>query len=624
MKNRQVSKWLMAIFILMAGLSFTSCSDDDDNPVVPPVVEEEEEGENEGEGEDEEVVNPAGDDFYMYVNREWHQSVAGSDKSCGYSFDLEEKALNMTTETFKGMEEAVLIAQALSKVAENQEEAEEMVESIINEITSGIKTKDDAFRAIGKCINLGLVNMFKPYLAYDESVIGYCLYSEESDEEESDEEEGRSIRFFKKVNMRSSQRLSPETRASNTALNNIIEGMGLNPDYYFHDKSIDKDLSELNGFTKGQLVTIIRNSIEEELLPYCADEYANEITGGAMPNTEKFVINTIWESLFYPHAYKLVENNLTTELKDRFKEYAEELRTIFAHRIENNKWLSAESKQFATDKLAKMKMFLGEPEQWFEEGFPKLKGENMLEDILEIKKSRIRLFEAMQGLDKSTHSMTLAMYIPDGIMFSDYNAFYSSETNALHILPAVMLTPDYGTDKRLSENYAALYVIGHEMTHGFDSEGALYDASGIETDWMTAEDKEKFNALNNSLIEQISTFEVAPGIMADGQRTVMEDVADLGGLNIAYDALNARLKKEGITSEEDLKAERENFFLRYAYIQRASYSAEELQELLQDEHSIEHIRVNGIVQHMDSWYDLFSVTERDSLYLPAAKRVTIW
>jgi predicted metalloendopeptidase len=161
------------------------------------------------------------------------------------------------------------------------------------------------------------------------------------------------------------------------------------------------------------------------------------------------------------------------------------------------------------------------------------------------------------------------------------------------------------------------------MTHGFDKDGSEYDGDGLENDWWTAEDKNKFLALNDMFSTQISTFEAAPGIMTDGERTNTEDVADLGGLNIAFDAMTEHLKKKGVTGDE-LKEAQKKFFIRHALRLCTNYSAEDLQEMLTDEHSVDKIRVNGIIQHMDSWYDLFNVVEGDALYLPKEERIVIW
>ena len=171
--------------------------------------------------------------------------------------------------------------------------------------------------------------------------------------------------------------------------------------------------------------------------------------------------------------------------------------------------------------------------------------------------------------------------------------------------------------------YGAFFDIGHEITHGFDKEGSKYDGDGLENDWWTPADRAKFMALNDKFSAQISTFEAAPGIMTDGERTNTEDVADLGGFNIAFDAMTEYLKSEGVEGHE-LEEAQKKFFIRHAKRYCSHYTQEILQELLNDVHSVAKIRVNGIVQHVDKWYDLFNVKEGDNLYLPKEERVVIW
>ena len=129
--------------------------------------------------------------------------------------------------------------------------------------------------------------------------------------------------------------------------------------------------------------------------------------------------------------------------------------------------------------------------------------------------------------------------------------------------------------------------------------------------------------MNNKFIKQIGTHEAAPGVMANGELTIGEYVADLGGLNIAFDALTEYLKKQGVSGEQ-LKKAQKDFYEYYAYRYRTQYNEADLQAQLEDEHGVDKVRVNAMVQHMDSWYELFNVVEGDLLYLPKEERVNIW
>lgn len=608
-----LSKWF-ALFILAAGLGFASCSEDDNDipsgEVTPPTEKP----------ETEHVVNPAGNNFYMYVNEQWHKGLTQGEEIQGYMADVDNQLPAKVGQAVGSDEIFTKLVQALGKAAANQAASEAKVEAVINSVLGDVKTKNDAFKAIGKCIGMGFGSMFKLCLAIDDEVVGYCIASGIEDEDNS---RGVEVGFNQKHRLKALKRMTAVSREANAAMTNIIAGIGLDPDYYMHDEAVDNDLKELNGYSKSKLVEIIRESIKAELLPYCADKYAVEYSGGALKDMTEYFQGTMMNDLSYPISYLYAKKYVTPDVKQAFKGYAEELRSAFNKRIQNNAWLSAQTKQAAQDKLAKMKFFIGEPDEWVEEGFPKPAGNSMVDDMMEVKKSRVRLVAAMQGKDKREHSLMWGMYDSEGINLYEYNAFYAPQTNAIHILPAFMMAPEYTPDMKASKMYAAFFVMAHEMTHGFDLEGAGFDAEGLEKNWWTAEDKAKFEALNKKLIQQISQLEAAPGIKANGAKTVTEDVADLGGINIAFDALNEVLKKNGMSAEQ-MNAEYKGFFEHYAYRFRTWYPAEELKAQLEDVHSVATVRVNGMVQHMDKWYELYKVVEGDSLYLPKDKRVTIW
>lgn len=609
MKKEKFLNWLFILSVLVSGLTFASCSDDNDDSnddITPPVVD---------------VPNPAGDDFYMFVNGEWHENLTDRKETQGYMPDVADMLEEMTDEACEDMEEYQMVMQSLQKLEEGDQQANiKRVEEIVAFILSEIETEYDAYVAIGKCISMGLMeNELKLYMVYEGDKIRYTFGPIDVE----GDEQGNALNT-KKFTYRKYTKYAPKTRAGEDFVDGILEGVDMNPEYFVYDEEFTGEAFEnLSAMSLDELKIYIQNNIRAGLYPYCGDELTNQLTAGAVETTADF-LNMMRNSLFtYSIAYKFNELYITEEVKEQFKEYGEELRGAFAKRIENNEWLSAQTKQAALDKLEKMSFFFGGPEEWEEDGFPEPEGELLVDDILELKESRTRVIEAM--LDKSifTESMTFVMYRPDGLSSNECNAAYMPENNSINILPAYMMEPEWSEDMDPAEMYATFYVIAHEITHGFDKEGSQYDAYGQENDWWTAEDKEKFLELNDKFSQQISTFEAAPGILADGERTNEEDVADLGGFNIAFDALNEYMKKNGVTGEE-LKEAQKRFFEKHALRHCKHYSDEELMSQLADVHSVNKIRVNGIVQQMDAWYELYNVVEGDSLYLPEEERVVIW
>jgi predicted metalloendopeptidase len=481
---------------------------------------------------------------------------------------------------------------------------------------------------VGEWIKKGyLENLFRLYttISEHEDKVCYTICPDEvtlklAGASQGDDEEGEEARHFKFANY---QKYTSMTRGGEDLMSSIVAGMGLDPNCFMIEDSLKTLYENFNAMSLDELKATIIGYAGSELYMYCGDDNTSEATNGYTDNTRDVLDAHLRHLLTYPLSYYYCEKYVDDEVKAKYGTYAETIRSVFAKRIENNSWLSGETKEKALEKLNNMKFFIGEPDEWNLETFPKLNSKLFVENILEAKQSRINTALSLIGKPKRENCIPAVILAPSGMGTYAYNAFYIPSTNAMTILNCFMTAPEYTEDMQPADLYALFYVIGHELTHGFDKKGSQYDANGNLNNWWTAEDKEKFDALNDDLAQQISTFEIAPGIMANGYRTVTEDVADLGGFNIAFDALNEYLAEHGVTGEE-LKEAQKAYFERHAYRYRSVYSKKYFQEMLNDTHSVSLVRVNGMVQHMDAWYDLYNVSEGDSLYLPADKRITIW
>ena len=609
-----------ALVVLASVWLMPSCSEDD---VVPPVQEEEKEDKPSDEnGENVHVPNPAGDDFYKFVNGEWHESLTNLSTPQGYDYDIAKMLAAKTSECCKTFEPAILIQESLANLLAGGQDANlQRMEEVIEELLADVETKTDAYQAIGKMIGMGLLDSeVKLYMYPEEGIMYFAVVPPQAVQEGEEEAEIRSMKHRK---VKKLKKYSGRSRSTDDTMEAILEGLGMDPDYFLYDESIVPFLTKLEESSLDELKELINDAVASELLPFCGDEFVAEISQGAITSTIDLV-NAVFEELFkYSLSHHFCQTYLTEELKKQYAEYGDELRSVFAKRIENNAWLSTPTKQAALAKLNAMKFFFGEPDVWYEEGFPVLKGELLVDDILEAKASNKRLVEAVLGKDVRDESFTWGICQPGGLGLNTNQAYYSIDTNAMHMHPVYLMAPEFAEDKKPGEIYASFYVMGHEMTHGFDLDGSKYDGEGQENNWWAAEDRAKFEALNNQVIEQIGTFEVAEGIFSNSSKTVTEDVADMGGLNIAFDALTAYLTKKGVSGDE-LKEAQKDFFEHHAYRYRTHYTPETLQAQLEDEHSVDMVRVNGIVQHMDSWYELYNVVEGDALYLPKEERIVIW
>ena len=623
MRKEKFLKSFYALLLLVAGMSFAACSEE---PIDGP-------GSN---GNEDVTASKPGDDFYMYVNGAWHNSLPGQIKSSeGWLFDASASVEEKASELLEEMVEYTTIIESYKRTKSGEMEANvAYADSIYENLSERIEAAEDKAalgHIVGECIKKGYVDMMlKLYTSYPKNGDKVCftlcpdMVMTQIVNGGGEEEEEEARKHGKHLSMGGEKYFS-KTRAAgdDDFMSYVVEGLGYDPDQFLMEDSLVTVYNEMNMAPLEMLKEIVKKALETELYVYCGDDLAQKITENAVASTGQILEKQLPSLLSYPLSYYFCEKYVDDQVKAEYTEYAETMREVFAKRIEANEWLSDPTKQKALEKLNSMKFFIGEPDSWDMEALPKLRGELLLDDILETKQTRIRAIESLLGKDKRNESMTASILLFEGMPTYVYNAGHLFPANSMLMLPAFMMEPEYTSDMDAAKKYAMFYVIGHEMTHGFDLKGSTRDANGNLNNWWEPADREKFEALNDELIQQISTFEIAPGIKANGNNTITEDVADLGGLNIAFDALNEYLKDNGAT-EEEIKEAQKTFFEYHAMRYRAEYTPLQFQFMLGDVHSVNMVRVNGMVQHMDSWYELYNVQEGDALYLPADKRIKIW
>ena len=325
---------------------------------------------------------------------------------------------------------------------------------------------------------------------------------------------------------------------------------------------------------------------------------------------------------------------VTPDQKQRMTAFAEELRQTFRERIQNNVWMSAGSKKNATDKLDAMVFNVGAPDEWFEEGFADLsQEETLLDDILAMRRAKTKLLCTLTGKtvkEASFHQVILELPL------TIVNSCYSHSGNYMNIYPAYMLYPTYDPQQNDAHNYAHMMAWGHEITHGFDTNGAKYNKLGdVGSIWATDADSQEFERRAKQLIDYYSTFDIMPfetGLKNDGAFTVSENVADLGGFYLAYDSYVKHLNKQGFKGEQ-LRLQLQRFYEAYSYLwcskwnerQAITYTiGDESSGTSQNIQSLPRERINGIVSNTDDWYDLFGVMPGDKFYLAPENRIRIW
>ena len=319
-----------------------------------------------------------------------------------------------------------------------------------------------------------------------------------------------------------------------------------------------------------------------------------------------------------------VEKYFPEENKERMIGLVKNLQVALGERIQALEWMSDETKEKAIEKLNTFTVKIGYPDKWRD--YTALEIDPELTYYANIQ--RAAKFEQDYSLsflgkpvDKDKWFMT-----PQTV-----NAYYNPATNEICFPAGILQYPFFDMNADDAFNYGAIgVVIGHEMTHGFDDQGSQFDKDGNLINWWTEEDRARFEERTKVMEEYFNAIEVAPGVYANGAFTLGENIADHGGLQVAYQAFkNAQKAKEveGVKVEgvKDGFTPEQRFFLAYANVWAGNIRPEEvLQRTKSDPHSLGMWRVNGALPHIGAWYEAWNVTEESPLYLEPEKRVSIW
>ena len=312
-----------------------------------------------------------------------------------------------------------------------------------------------------------------------------------------------------------------------------------------------------------------------------------------------------------------VAEHFPPEAKVRMAKLVEDLRSSLRDRIAALEWMDAPTKAKAQEKLAAFGVKIGYPDKWLDYSSVKIArgdyyGNVVRSDGFEVSR---RLARIGQAVDRKEWGMT-----PPTV-----NAYYRPTNNEI-VFPAGILQPpffDFKADDAV--NYGGIgAVIGHEMTHGFDDSGSKYDAQGNLNNWWTEESAKNFKARTTAIVKQFAAYEPIPGVHLNGELTQGENIADLGGVKIAYYALQKALTDKsrdpinGFTPEQ-------RFFLNYATIWRINSRPEAVRlRANTDPHSPGEFRANGPLSNLDEFAKAFGVSEGTPMRRPAETRVTIW
>ena len=327
---------------------------------------------------------------------------------------------------------------------------------------------------------------------------------------------------------------------------------------------------------------------------------------GSVNGTLGEVVGKVYVAEYFPPESKAQMNDLI-----------ENLRAAFKDGIEGLEWMEGETKEQAQYKLKKFNPKIGYPDKW--ETYKGLKVDR--DDLVGTVQSarawewKDSISQLGQPIDRDEWGMT-----PQTV-----NAYYNSALNEIVFPAAILDAPFFDPKADPAVNYGGIgAVIGHEMGHGFDDQGRKSDGDGVQRDWWTASDAESYEGRAKALADQYSAFEPLPGENLDGNLGLGENIGDLTGVTMAYDAykrsLNGKEAPEigGYTGDQ-------RFFMAWAQVWAIKWKEAALSAQIKNgPHSPGEFRANGIVRNFGPWYDAFDVTPDDAMYIPPEKRVKIW
>ncbi|BDM65891.1 peptidase M13 [Shewanella sp. NFH-SH190041] len=305
------------------------------------------------------------------------------------------------------------------------------------------------------------------------------------------------------------------------------------------------------------------------------------------------------------------------EAKARMEQMIKNLIKGFEVSINELEWMTPATKQAAQEKLAKFTYKIGYPDKWKDYSGLEIRADQLVGNYERYAKFEYRdmINKLGKPIDRSEWHMT-----PQTV-----NAYFNPVNNEIVFPAAILQPPFFNMEADDAVNYGGIgAVIGHEISHGFDDQGAKYDGDGNLRNWWSAQDKQEFQKRANQLAAQYSQYEALPGKFVNGEMTLGENIGDLGGLTVALRAYEMSLNGkpspviDGLTGEQRL-------FMGWSQIWRRNYRDEEMgRRLLTDVHSPSHFRAMGTPRNIPEFYEVFQVKEGDKMYLPPEQRVKIW
>ena len=312
-----------------------------------------------------------------------------------------------------------------------------------------------------------------------------------------------------------------------------------------------------------------------------------------------------------------VRQHFSPEAKAQVRQIVDNLLASYRTRIENLEWMSPETRKVAMLKAQTASIKIGYPDKWRDYTNLEIKpgdayGNRVRSAVWDWKRQTVRLGGRTDRAEWGMGPQTV-------------NAYYNAQWNEIVFPAAILQPPFFDPNADPAVNYGAIGgVIGHEMGHGYDDQGAKSDERGVLRTWWRKDDEDRFNVKVKALAAQYSAFEPLPGLHVNGNFTSGENIGDLGGLTVAHDAYMRSLGGRAAPVLDGFTGE-QRFFFGWAQVWRSIIRDDMLRVIVtSDVHSPAEYRCNGVVRNIDAWYDAFGIKPGDKLYLPPEQRVKIW
>lgn len=379
----------------------------------------------------------------------------------------------------------------------------------------------------------------------------------------------------------------------------------------------DTDLELIKTYLKYRIVSTADTLLDDASYDISFDFYNRTMAGQKEPKPRwKRAVSLLDSSLGEEIGHLYVNKYFSAEAKERMQKLVKNLQRAYASRIENLEWMSKETKEKALEKLNTFKAKIGYPDKWRDYSKLEISAEKSLWDNM----INISKFEDVFWLEKIGKKKDPTIWYMNA---HEINAYYDPSTNEICFPAGILQPPFFDMSADDAFNYGAIgSIIGHEMTHGFDDAGRHFDKDGNLKDWWTADDAKGFEVRAKVLKDFFNKIEIAPGVFANGEFTLGENLADYGGLTIAFTAY----KNFGTqTNEVQGLSPDQRFFIAYAGAWTQNIRDEEALRLTKmDEHSLAVWRVNGILPHISTWYEAFNIQPTDKMYITPENRIKLW